>query len=143
ERIEDFILGYTILNDITLQGVSAREEALLIAKGADSFCPLAPWIETDFSPAAQSVAGILNGVPDRVGRISDRVMAEREILEHLSAWITLEPGDLITTGAPRPVAGFKHPKPGDEYAIEIEGLGRFTTHCAEPVGTRILEAVTG
>ncbi|MGH3448295.1 MAG: fumarylacetoacetate hydrolase family protein, partial [Nocardioidaceae bacterium] len=70
ERTSDVVYGYTVGNDVTARDLQATDGQWARAKGFDSFCPLGPWIETDFDPADVGVSTLLNGEVRQQGRTS-------------------------------------------------------------------------
>ena len=89
----------------------------------DTFCVLGPWIDTGFKPDRQKIKGFHNGILLREGYINDRLFREPELLVWLSKWITLEPGDVVLTGAPTRVRDREYFSDGDNFKCEIDGLG--------------------
>ena len=117
------IFGYTLANDVTADNISGRDHHLARSKGADTFCPIGPWIETDFIPDRQLIRGWHNNVLLRESGLNQRVMKEVETLAWLSQWLTLFPGDIILTGAPTCVRDRIFFKDGDTFTCRVEGLG--------------------
>lgn len=117
------IFGYSIANDVTCKNIGLRDHHLARSKCADSFCPLGPFIETQFDPANKRVSGYQNGCLIREDSLSNRILDEIEMLIWLSKWLTLEPGDVILTGAPARIREKLFLNDGDSYRCEIEGLG--------------------
>ncbi|MEI6155140.1 MAG: fumarylacetoacetate hydrolase family protein, partial [Deltaproteobacteria bacterium] len=117
------IFGYTLANDVTAENVSGRDHHLARSKAADTFCPIGPWIETDFIPDRQLIQGWHNQVLLRESTLNQRVMKEVETLVWLSKWLTLEPGDIVLTGAPTRVRDRIFFKDGDTFTCRLEGLG--------------------
>lgn len=123
DEVQKGIAGYTIGNDVSADNINEWDHHLARSKGADTFCPLGPWIDTDFNPQGKSIQGFHNGELLREGILSDRLFAEPELIVWLSSWITLLPGDVILTGAPTRVRERIFFKSGDEFVSKIEGLG--------------------
>lgn len=117
------IFGYTIGNDVSADNVQEWDHHLARSKAADSFCVLGPWIDTEFEPNGKFIRGFHNDILLRQGILSDRLWAEPKLLVWLSQWMTLEPGDVILTGAPMRVRERIFLEAGDSYTCEIEGLG--------------------
>ena len=128
----DAVAGYTILND-----VSAREfqfdvspAQTTFAKSMDGFCPMGPWIVTaDEIPDPQRLALQLrvNGELLQDGNTHDMIFDVAHLIEYISRFMTLEPGDVIATGTPAGVGAFRTPprwlQPGDRVRLEIAGIG--------------------
>ncbi len=126
------VAGYTILND-----VSAREfqfdvspPQTTFAKSMDGFCPMGPWIVTAdeiANPQALEVRSFLNGAPMQRGNTADMLFPVDHLIEYLSQYMTLEPGDVIATGTPAGSGAFRDPpiwlKPGDQVRVEISQIG--------------------
>ena len=127
EQATDVIHGYTIANDVTARDLQRGDGQWARAKGMDSFCPLGPWIETDLDPA-HFAAGVaiqthLNGDLKQDGSTADLIFDIPTLVAHVSAAMTLLPGDVILTGTPEGVGPMKV---GDEVEISVAGLGTLT-----------------
>jgi 2-keto-4-pentenoate hydratase/2-oxohepta-3-ene-1,7-dioic acid hydratase in catechol pathway len=133
-RALDHIFGFTILNDITARDVQRRHGGQFFkGKGLDTSCPLGPDIITlDELPGFDSLTIRLsvNGELRQDGNTRDMIFPIPELIESLSAGITLEPGDILATGTPSGVGYAMEPpnflKHGDEVTCEIEGVGTLT-----------------
>ncbi len=120
ERAAEVIFGYTIANDITARDLQKTDGQWARAKGFDTFCPLGPAIETDFSFDGAIIETRLNGEVKQHGPISDMIHSVADIIAYASAAFTLLPGDVILTGTPAGVGPFVA---GDVIEVEITGLG--------------------
>jgi 2-keto-4-pentenoate hydratase/2-oxohepta-3-ene-1,7-dioic acid hydratase in catechol pathway len=127
------VAGYTILNDVTGRRTQRAEKQWLRAKGFDSFGPCGPWIVTaDGIPDPHSLAiecrvnGELRQSSD-TGRMIFRIPY---LIAYLSRTMTLEPGDIISTGTPGGVGEHREPpvflKAGDVVSCSVEGIGTLT-----------------
>lgn len=128
----DFVAGYTILND-----VSAREfqfdvspAQTTFAKSMDGFCPMGPYLLTaDELPNPQDleVRLWLNGELMQHGHTRDMLFPVDYLIEYISQYVTLEPGDVIATGTPAGIGAFRKPpvwlQPGDQLQLAITHLG--------------------
>jgi 2-keto-4-pentenoate hydratase/2-oxohepta-3-ene-1,7-dioic acid hydratase in catechol pathway len=123
KEVADSILGYTIANDVSANNVHNRDHHLARSKAADTFCVIGPWIDTDFTPNNQKIKGYHNKTLLREGKLNQRFWKETEIIIFLSKWMTLYPGDIILTGAPKRVRGREFFVNGDSFNCRIEGLG--------------------
>lgn len=123
------IFGYTIANDVTARDLQRADGQWARAKGFDSFCPLGPWIETEFEPASQVIGSRVNGDTRQVGNLEQMLHKVPELVEFISAAFTLLPGDVIITGTPSGVGPLVE---GDEVVCAIEGIGALRN----PVVTR-------
>ena len=131
-RALDFVAGYTALNDI-----SAREfqfdvspPQTTFAKSMDGFCPMGPWLVTKDEipdPQALDLTCFVNGEVMQRGGTADMIFPVERLIEHVTQYMTLEPGDVIATGTPAGVGAFRRPpvwlKPGDRVRVEISGIG--------------------
>ncbi len=123
ERAHDVILGYTCANDVSARDLQRSEQQWARAKGADTFCPLGPWIVTGIDPSDLAVRCTVNGELRQDGRTSQMVRPIPELIAHVSAAMTLLPGDVILTGTP---AGVGPIVAGDEVSVTIDGIGTLT-----------------
>ena len=121
EESLDYILGYTCMNDVSDRDAQGWDERWVRAKGFDTSAPLGPVIVTpDEIDGPFHVMLRLNGEVRQDGTTSDLVFAIPEIIEEISSFMTLEPGDVIATGTP---AGVGPLSPGDDVEVYIEGIG--------------------
>lgn len=122
EEAEASIFGYTCVNDVTARDLQKKDGQWSRAKGFDTFCPVGPWIV----PRGEVETGVLrirtfvNGVKLQDAPVSDLIFPVAVLIEHISRFMTLEPGDLIATGTPPGVGPLA---PGDVVRVEIEGIG--------------------
>ncbi|MBT4100334.1 MAG: fumarylacetoacetate hydrolase family protein [Gemmatimonadetes bacterium] len=119
----DYVLGYTIANDVSERVIQKKEMAngcMLICKGYDTFKPLGPCIVTDLDPSDLQLTTRVNGDVKQSSSTSDLIFPVPQLIEYMSAAITLLPGDIIITGTPSGVGDIH---PGDEIVIDIEGIG--------------------
>jgi 2-keto-4-pentenoate hydratase/2-oxohepta-3-ene-1,7-dioic acid hydratase in catechol pathway len=120
EEALNYVLGYTIANDVTARDLQRRDGQWTRSKGFDTFCPLGPWIDTDFNPADALITCRVNGELRQMASTRDMVFDVRQLIAFASSIMTLEPGDVLLTGTP---AGVSPIHPGDLVEITIEGLG--------------------
>ena len=117
-----YILGYTCLNDITARDYQKRDGQWTRGKGFDTFCAVGPCIvprdELDF--ASLRIRTFVDGEKKQDGSVTGMLFSVNDIIEYVSAFMTLEPGDLIATGTPPGVGPLQ---PGSKVHIEIEGIG--------------------
>lgn len=129
EAAMSYVFGYTILNDVTARDLQKRHQQWFLGKSCDTFCPMGPYIVPASKLNGQDVQikCWINGELRQNGRTSDMLFSIPELIETISAGITLQPGDIIATGTPSGVgSGFNPPKhllAGDIVRIEIEGIG--------------------
>jgi len=115
------VLGFTIVNDVTARDLQRKDVQFTRAKGFDTFCPVGPWVDTDFEPADQAITVDVNGERRQSGRLGQMIFDVPTIIAAISRVMTLERGDLIATGTPSGVGTLEV---GDEVVVTIEGLGR-------------------
>jgi 2-keto-4-pentenoate hydratase/2-oxohepta-3-ene-1,7-dioic acid hydratase in catechol pathway len=120
EEAGKHILGYTVGNDVTARDLQRSDELWTRAKGFDTFCPIGPWVDTEFDISDAVITSRVNDLPRQMGSTRDVVFSVPVLVAYISSVMTLEPGDLIFTGTP---AGVGPLKAGDEVVVEIEGLG--------------------
>jgi len=123
ERVSDVIFGYTIANDVTARDLQKKDGQWTRAKSFDTFCPLGPWIDTDFIPGTQKITATVNGEVKQSATLSDMIFKTPEIINFVSRVMTLLPGDIILTGTP---AGIGPMIAGADATMAIEGLGELT-----------------
>jgi len=114
------ILGYTCANDVTLRDLQKTDDQWARAKGFDGSAPLGPWIETDVDPNDAVVETRLNGEVRQQGRTTDMVYGVATLIEYITAFMTLLPGDVVLTGTPEGVGPLTA---GDVVEVEVEGAG--------------------
>ena len=119
-KVSDVIFGYTIANDVTARDLQKVDGQWSRAKGFDTFCPLGPWIETEFEVGAQKIITTLNGEVKQSEPLSSMTFKIPQIIEFITSVMTLLPGDVILTGTP---AGIGPMPAGAEVIVTIEGIG--------------------
>lgn len=130
ENASNHILGYTIANDVTARDLQFKDGQWTRGKGFDTFCPIGPWIDTDFDPADAVITCHVNGEMRQMASTRDMIFSVRQLIAFISSIMTLEPGDLILTGTP---AGVGPLRQGDVIESGIEGLGTLSNSvAAEP-----------
>ena len=120
EEALDYLLGYTVGNDITARDLQRRDGQWTRAKGFDTFCPIGPWIETDFDPSDALITCYVNGEMRQMASTRDMVFSVRQLIAYVSSVMTLETGDILLTGTP---AGVGPLLDGDVIETTIEGIG--------------------
>jgi 2-keto-4-pentenoate hydratase/2-oxohepta-3-ene-1,7-dioic acid hydratase in catechol pathway len=124
------IFGYTMLHDVSARDIQFRDAQITLGKNLDGFGPLGPCVVTaDALPRPDRVAlrTRLNGRTMQDGSTADWLFPLPVLISFLSRTMTLEPGDVVSTGTPAGVGLFRDPqvflKPGDLVEIEAEGVG--------------------
>jgi 2-keto-4-pentenoate hydratase/2-oxohepta-3-ene-1,7-dioic acid hydratase in catechol pathway len=144
ERALDYVAGYTIGNDLSARDVMRREPVpktspfhfdWVAQKCFDGACPLGPWITlTEDIPDPQNLKIELkvNGAVKQSSNTGQMIFSAAEQIAHLSARITLHPGDIVLTGTPSGVGMSSQTflKGGDEVRITIERIGELVTRFA-------------
>jgi 2-keto-4-pentenoate hydratase/2-oxohepta-3-ene-1,7-dioic acid hydratase in catechol pathway len=120
EEAYRYILGYTCANDVTLRSLQKSDDQWTRAKGFDGSCPLGPWIETDVDPNEVWVETRLNGDVVQRGQTSDLAFGVATLLEYITEFMTLLPGDVLLTGTPEGVGALAA---GDLVEVEVDGVG--------------------
>lgn len=117
--------GYTIGNDMTARDIQKTDPGTqwTRGKGFHTFCPIGPWVDTDFDPENALVECTVDGAPRQSGRTSAFIFSIPYLIEYISAFMQLEPGDVIMTGTPEGVAPVEV---GNSITITVEGLGELT-----------------
>jgi 2-keto-4-pentenoate hydratase/2-oxohepta-3-ene-1,7-dioic acid hydratase in catechol pathway len=129
DRVRDYVLGYTCLDDVTARDIQARDRGPTRAKAFDTFCPLGPCIATDIDPNAVGVQALVNGVVRQSGSTKDLVFPVEEVVARIAEVMTLLPGDVIATGTP---AGVGPLVAGDRVEIRIDGIGTLVNPVVRP-----------
>jgi 2-keto-4-pentenoate hydratase/2-oxohepta-3-ene-1,7-dioic acid hydratase in catechol pathway len=127
-----FVAGYVVANDVSGRDLQFSDGQWVRGKSLDTFLPVSDLVPASAVPDPQAlpIRAILNGEVMQDSSTSNMIFGVAEVVSFVSQAITLEPGDLIITGTPAGVGAFRDPpvwlKPGDEIAIEIDGLGRIS-----------------
>ncbi|NOY45816.1 MAG: fumarylacetoacetate hydrolase family protein [Deltaproteobacteria bacterium] len=142
ERALDFVLGYTVANDVSARRWQKHNGGQWIrGKSFDTFCPLGPALVTRDDipdPQALRIRTALNGELVQDGGTDDMIFPVARLVSFLSRDTTLLPGTVILTGTPPGVGFARNPpvflRPGDLVSVEIEGIGRLTNRVTGPDG---------
>lgn len=140
-RAYDYVFGYTVLNDITARDLQKKHMQWFKGKSLDTFAPIGPWIvhkSALANPHALRIALRVNGETRQSASTDDMVFRIEDLIEALSAGMTLEPGDIIATGTPSGVAAGADPprwlQAGDVVEAEVEGIGILRNRIVAPRG---------
>jgi len=114
------VLGLVCGNDVSARNYQRQDGQWARAKGFDTFAPLGPWIAIGLDPHDRTVECRVNGERRQTGNTRDLLFPVPFLIRHISAIMTLEPGDVILTGTP---AGVAPVQPGDVIEVEVEGVG--------------------
>jgi 2-keto-4-pentenoate hydratase/2-oxohepta-3-ene-1,7-dioic acid hydratase in catechol pathway len=129
-QVDEYIFGYTILNDVSVRNAQKKHSQWFKGKSFDGTCPMGPWIVTkdEFkSPLQLAIRSYVNGELRQDSNTSEFIFDIPYIISDFSKGLTLKPGDVIATGTPAGVGmGFTPPKflqAGDEVECYIENIG--------------------
>jgi 2-keto-4-pentenoate hydratase/2-oxohepta-3-ene-1,7-dioic acid hydratase in catechol pathway len=120
ESALDFVLGYCCINDVTVRDLQKKDVQFTRAKGFDTFCPLGPRIVAGLDPTKLRITTRVNGAVKQDSSTSDMIFDVATLIAFCSQHMTLEAGDVISTGTP---SGVGNLTPGDVCEIEIEHIG--------------------
>lgn len=123
-----YIYGYTVGNDVTARDLQHTDVQWTRSKGFDTFCPLGPWIETEFNPTDAMITCHVNGELRQMASTRDMIFQIDQLIAFISSIMTLEAGDVIMTGTP---AGISPLHPGDVVEAAIDGIGSLRNLVAE------------
>jgi 2-keto-4-pentenoate hydratase/2-oxohepta-3-ene-1,7-dioic acid hydratase in catechol pathway len=131
EKAPDYVAGYTIVNDVSERGFQLATSQWDKGKGCDTFGPIGPWLVTTDEITDPQALGMwldVNGERMQTGHTRTMIFSCAKIVSHVSNYMTLMPGDIITTGTPPGVALGMKPtprwlQPGDVVTLGIDGLG--------------------
>ncbi|MCM3881202.1 MAG: fumarylacetoacetate hydrolase family protein [Vicinamibacterales bacterium] len=124
----DYVLGVTCINDVTARDLQTRDVQYTRAKGFDTFAPIGPCIAVGLDPSALDIEGWVNDERRQSSNTRQLIFSVPEIIAHISAVMTLLPGDVIATGTP---AGIGSLTPGDRFTVKIEGVGELSNPVVE------------
>ena len=134
----DHVLGYCNMNDLSERHLQMLCGQWLLGKTLDKFLPVGPYVVTAdeiSDPQNLSIKGWMNGELRQNSNTADMIFSVAEIIAFASKVMTLDPGDIISTGTPEGVILGMDPrvwmKPGDEYVVEVEGLGKLANRMIE------------
>lgn len=129
----NYVAGYTCLNDVGARDLLRSDGQLVRAKSQDSFGPMGPYLvssEDITDPQTLPIRSWVNGELVQDSNTDKMIFGVRELIAFISFGITLEPGDVISTGTP-PRVGLARKRqiflnPGDEVVVEVQGVGRLS-----------------
>lgn len=136
DRWQEHVFGYTIVNDVSARDYQMQTSQWLMGKTFDTFGPMGPWIVTAdeiADPHNLDISMEVGGELRQNSNTKELIFRIPELIAHLSSVVTLESGDIISTGTPAGVGlGFKPPKwlePGQECICRIAGIGELRNPC--------------
>ncbi|MEX3609855.1 fumarylacetoacetate hydrolase family protein [Rothia sp. LK2588] len=135
----DYVLGYTVLNDVSVRDWQGRTSEWFQGKNWDEMTPFGPCIVStdDIDPqGGLRISCTVDGVVRQDSSTANMIFSAAEVVAYLSTFMTLEPGDVISLGTPAGVGLSVKPRawlaPGQTVETEIEGIGRLVNVCSEP-----------
>jgi len=135
DRALEHVFGYTVINDVSARDLQRLHTQFFKGKSLDTFCPMGPVVVTadEFGdPQTKAVRLRVNGVMKQDGKTSDMIFDVATIVSTFSQGLTLEPGDIFSTGTPDGVGMGRTPQewlqPGDVVEAEVEGIGSLRNH---------------
>ena len=120
DQPEDYILGYTCINDVTARDLQSKDVQFTRSKSFDTFAPVGPCIATGLEHSNLTVKTFLNGKLKQSSSTRHLIFPVPRLVRFISGIMTLCPGDIIATGTP---AGVGPMEPGDRVDVQIEGIG--------------------
>lgn len=128
EKADEYILGFTCLNDVTARDLQKIDGQWTRAKGFDTFCPIGPCIETEADANNLKIELRLNGEVRQSSCTSNFLWKAEQLVSFVSNVMTLNPGDIVSTGT---TSGIGQLKKGDRVEVEIEKIGILTNYVTE------------
>ncbi len=119
----DYILGLTCVNDVTARDLQKKESQFTRCKGFDTFAPIGPCIATGLGREPRGVEGWVNGQRRQASSTKHLIFPIEYLVEFITFVMTLEPGDIISTGTPQGIGPITA---GDSVTIKVEGVGELT-----------------
>ena len=145
ERWADHVYGYTIVHDVSARDFQMATTQWLMGKTCDTFAPMGPWIvsaDEISDPHALDISLEIGGETLQSSNTRELIFRIPELVAYLSSVMTLEPGDIVSTGTPPGVGMARKPprwlKAGDEVTVRVEGIGELRN----PVVAEVAQAVS-
>jgi 2-keto-4-pentenoate hydratase/2-oxohepta-3-ene-1,7-dioic acid hydratase in catechol pathway len=123
-----YILGVTCVNDVTARDLQTKDVQYTRAKGFDTFAPIGPCVAIGLDPSSLDIEGYVNGEKRQSSNTNQLIFSVARVIAHITAVMTLMPGDVIATGTP---AGIGALKPGDKFTVKIAGIGELSNPVVE------------
>jgi len=122
----NYVLGVTCLCDVTARELQVKDVQYSRAKGFDTFAPIGPCIAVGLDPSNLAVEGWVNGERRHHSNTNQLIFPVPYLIEHLTRFMTLQPGDVVTTGTPSGVGPLL---PGDRMMVKVAGVGTLSNPC--------------
>jgi 2-keto-4-pentenoate hydratase/2-oxohepta-3-ene-1,7-dioic acid hydratase in catechol pathway len=123
DRARDVVLGFTCVNDVTARDLQNKDVQYTRSKGFDTFAPVGPCIAVDHSLTPRRVEGWVNGTRRQGSDTGHLIFGIDQLIEFVTFVMTLEPGDILSTGTP---AGVGCLEAGDTVIVKVEGVGELS-----------------
>ena len=133
-RAWDYILGLTCLNDVTARDLQTKDVQYTRAKGFDTFAPMGPCITTGLNREPRAVEGWVNGERRQASNTGQLIFSIEALVEFITFVMTLEPGDVISTGTPSGVGSLAA---GDVVTVKVDGIGELSNPVADDRESKI------
>ena len=131
-RAHEYVLGLTCVNDVTDRDLQKRDVQYTRAKGFDTFCPIGPCIVPLDLDHPIGVRSTVNGEVRQESSTRELIFPIRQVVEFVTAVMTLLPGDVISTGTPPGVGPLAA---GDRITVAVDGVGEMTNNVVSSAGT--------
>ncbi len=126
DEVEEYILGFSCLNDVTARHIQKKEIQWTRAKSFDTFCPVGPWIETEIKDILNlDIKLYLNGELKQNSNTREFIFTPYELFSFISKCMTLFEGDIISCGTPKGIGEMQR---GDKVCVDIKGIGRLVNY---------------
>lgn len=126
-----YVFGLICVNDVTARDLQTKDVQYTRAKGFDTFAPIGPAIAVGAGPEPRAVETWVNGTRRQRSDTSQLICGLEGLIEFISFVMTLEPGDIISSGTPSGVGPLKH---GDSVTVKVEGIGELTNPVRDEPG---------
>ncbi len=120
DRAWEYVFGLTCLNDVTARDMQNRETQYTRCKSFDTFAPLGPCIAVDADAGPRGVECWVNAERRQASSTGQLIFPVEDLVEYVTFVMTLEPGDVLSTGTPSGVGPLKA---GDVVTVKVEGIG--------------------
>jgi 2-keto-4-pentenoate hydratase/2-oxohepta-3-ene-1,7-dioic acid hydratase in catechol pathway len=119
----DYVLGLICVNDVTARDLQKKDSQYTRCKGFDTFAPIGPCIATGLNGDPRGVEGWVNGARRQASSTRHLIFPIEHLVEFITFVMTLEPGDIISTGTPEGIGPLTN---GDRVTVKVEGVGELT-----------------